>query len=120
MTEDQIAGAVARASFRAWLENSVKRGLRANIANAKFENLSDEELDFAQAHARAVIAAHKAALAESGLVIVPKEPTKPMLDAYMGALDQPLPDGDKRYPFYRSKAIKRYAAMVAAVEQAHG
>ena len=42
------------------------------------------------------------------------EPTKPMLDAYMGALEAPLPEGDKRYPYYRMKAVKRYNAMIRA------
>ncbi len=52
--------------------------------------------------------------APSGWRLVPEMPTKDMLDAYMAALEAPLPDGDKRYPYYRAKAIKRYCAMLAA------
>lgn len=44
-----------------------------------------------------------------------REPTKAMIDAYMRALEQPLPEGDKRYPYYRAKAIKRYQAMIDEV-----
>lgn len=54
------------------------------------------------------------ALAQAGWVVVPNMPTKDMLDAYMHALEAPLPEDDKRYPYYRSKAIKRYCAMLAA------
>lgn len=50
-------------------------------------------------------------LREAGYAIMPAMPTKDMLDAYMRALEAPLPDGDKRYPYYRTKAIKRYCAM---------
>jgi hypothetical protein len=40
------------------------------------------------------------------------DPTKPMLDGYMAALESPLPQDDKRYPYYRTKAIKRFNAMI--------
>ena len=59
-------------------------------------------------------------LAKRGLVIVPKEPTKAMLDAYIGALDEKLDVTDPKYATHKPKARRRWLAMIEACGSAGG
>ncbi len=58
MSESEMVERVARASFAAWCKRMADTGQRApDIANAKFEELSEREREFAFLHARAAILA---------------------------------------------------------------
>lgn len=75
MTADKIVESVARALCRDATEGKI------SVEGAPYEALIDTIWRDWETAARAAIAAHTAALAAAGYVIVPREPTEAMLEA---------------------------------------
>ena len=81
MTEEEIVEEVALAIFKQGASHATGPELYA-------DELYAEQVGYWRRLSRAAIAAHKAALKEAGMVIVPKEPTRKMIDAACNLLRQ--------------------------------